>query len=128
MASTSSSTVYVGNLAAHLDESALAEAFAPFGDIVSVSLPTSAPSGSAQRRNKGFGFVTFSSPDDALDALDNMHLNALTGRTIHVKLADKEQPKQASNRAVWTDEEWLKQYGGAESTEQETETKDEAAT
>ncbi len=25
-------------------------------------------------------------------------------------------------------QEWLKQYGGAESTEQETETKDEAAT
>ena len=30
--------------------------------------------------NRGFGFVTFSQNSDALEAIDNMHLNELNGR------------------------------------------------
>lgn len=32
------------------------------------------------QRHRGFGFVTFSQNEDALDAIDNMHLNELDGR------------------------------------------------
>lgn len=107
MSSTSaSSTIYVGNLPPQVDESSLASFFSPFGDILSISVPsTSAPGG---KRNKGFGFITFSSPDDALDALDNMNLNAIQGRTINVNLADPnkvaKEGKGSADRAVWDDE------------------------
>ncbi|SJX63471.1 related to ribonucleoprotein [Sporisorium reilianum f. sp. reilianum] len=112
---TASSTIYVGNLPPHLDETSLASHFAPFGDIVSISVPaTSTPAG---KRNKGFGFITFSTPDDALDALDNMNLNAINGRTLSVSLADPNKLKQQAGgaggrpgRAVWDDEEWLKEH------------------
>ncbi|KIS68661.1 uncharacterized protein UMAG_10982 [Mycosarcoma maydis] len=116
--STSSATVYVGNIPAQLDETSLSSYFAPFGDIVSVSVPfTSTPTG---RRNKGFGFVTFSSTDDALDAIDNMHLNAIRGRTVEVNLADAAKVKQGvaggatQARAVWDDEEWMKRHAANE--------------
>lgn len=106
MSVASSKTIYVGNLPPQLDESSLAAYFTPFGDILSVSVPsTTTPSG---RRNKGFGFITFSTEDDALDALDNMNLNAIGGRTIHVNLADPSKVKDAgagrSGRAVWDSE------------------------
>ncbi|KAJ1018920.1 hypothetical protein NDA16_004723 [Ustilago loliicola] len=110
MSTTGSSTIYVGNLPANLDESALSSYFLPFGDIISVSVPsTNTPSG---KRNKGFGFITFSNPDEALDALDNMNLNAISGRTINVNLADPNKVKDASTgggrnrqaRAVWDSE------------------------
>ncbi|CDR88450.1 related to ribonucleoprotein [Sporisorium scitamineum] len=114
MPTSNSSTIYIGNIPPHLDESTLATHFAPFGDIVSISVPfTSTPAG---KRNKGFGFITFSAPDDALDALDNMNLNAINGRTINVNLADPNKIKQQAagsgraGRAVWDDEEWLKQH------------------
>ncbi|TKY84809.1 hypothetical protein EX895_005889 [Sporisorium graminicola] len=116
MSTASSSTIYVGNLPAHLDESSLASHFAVFGDIVSVSVPST--STAAGKRNKGFGFITFATPDDALDALDNMNLNAIGGRTISVNLADPNKLRQVgadgggarSGRAVWDDEAWLKQH------------------
>ncbi len=61
---SASSTIYIGNLPSHLDESSLSSYFHPFGDIVSISVPSTAtPTG---KRNKGFGFITFSTPDDAL--------------------------------------------------------------
>lgn len=111
---TPSSTIYVGNIPSHLDESSLSAHFAPFGDIVSVSVPSTTTA--AGRRNKGFAFITFSSQDDALDALDNMNLNAIAGRTIQVRIADPTKAKEAASgarpggRAVWDDEEWLKRY------------------
>lgn len=113
MSIASSTTIYVGNLPSQLDEASLAAHFAPFGDIISISVPTSgAPSAGGQRRNKGFGFITFSSEDDAADALDNMNLNAIQGRTIYVNLADPSKVKEGGaggggggrNRAVWDDE------------------------
>ncbi len=38
-------------------------------------------------KHKGFGFVTFSSPADAQDAIDNMDLNELKGKVLRVNLA-----------------------------------------
>ncbi|KAJ9479703.1 RRM domain-containing protein [Pseudozyma hubeiensis] len=114
----SSSTIYVGNIPPSLDESSLSTYFAPFGDIISISVPaTTTPLG---RRNKGFGFITFSHPDEALDAIDNMNLNAIKGRTIQVNLTDASKVKEPSKgRAVWDDEAWLKQHA-SEATEPET--------
>ena len=120
MSIASSTTIYVGNLPPHLDESSLAAHFAPFGDIISISVPV-APSTNGPRRNKGFGFITFSSEDDAADALDNMHLNAIQGRTINVNLADPNKVKEGGGRrggrAVWDDEVSTTSEGGIVSIE-----------
>jgi hypothetical protein len=85
--------------------------------------------------------VTFSKPEEAEDAIDNMHLNELAGvrqpqrphtllssltpcsqRIINVNLA--RAPKAAignGNRPVWEDEEWIKEHAapleGAEADE-----------
>lgn len=119
-----SSTIYIGNLPSHLDESSLSSYFHPFGDIVSISVPsTSTPAG---KRNKGFGFITFSTPDDALDALDNMHLNAIEGRTLHVNVADPSKVKEGgggarTGRAVWDDEVSSVARDSARDGEQDTD-------
>lgn len=38
-------------------------------------------------KHRGFAFVTFGSPEDAQDAIDNMDLNELQGRVLKVNLA-----------------------------------------
>jgi peptidyl-prolyl isomerase E (cyclophilin E) len=38
-------------------------------------------------KHRGFAFVTFSSPADAQDAIDNMDLNEMKGKVLRVNLA-----------------------------------------
>jgi peptidyl-prolyl isomerase E (cyclophilin E) len=38
-------------------------------------------------KHRGFAFVTFSSAEDAQDAIDNMDMNELSGRVLKVSLA-----------------------------------------
>ena len=75
------------------------------GDIIEVQLPSATvnpnqPSGTGIRdfmlvvpqiltdaKHRGFGFITYASPADAQDAMDNMDLNELRGKVIKVNLA-----------------------------------------
>jgi peptidyl-prolyl isomerase E (cyclophilin E) len=41
----------------------------------------------SEPKHRGYGFVTFGSPADALDAIDNMDMNELKGRVLNVNLA-----------------------------------------
>ncbi|CCF51934.1 hypothetical protein NDA11_003841 [Ustilago hordei] len=134
MSNSGSPTIYVGNLPSNLDEVTLSSYFLPFGDIISISVPcTTTPAG---KRNKGFGFITFSNPEEALDALDNMDLNSINGRTINVNLADPNKVKDAPGgggmggrgRAVWDSEEWLKQHAANEENTAEATTQEEQQT
>ncbi|KAJ1026078.1 hypothetical protein NDA18_003738 [Ustilago nuda] len=131
MSHSGSPTIYVGNLPSNLEEVTLSSYFLPFGDIISISVPcTSTPAG---KRNKGFGFITFSNPEEALDALDNMNLNSINGRTINVNLADPNKVKDAGGmggrgRAVWDSEEWLKQHAANEENTAEATTQEEQQT
>ncbi len=68
--------------------------------------------------HKGFAFLTFNSADAALDAIDNMHRNTLpgpsnAGRPLKVNLAKAPKPsaKGGANKAIWDDEEWIKEHG-----------------
>ena len=84
-----------------------------------------------EEKHKGYGFVTFSSPADAQDAIDNMDLNELRGKVLRVNLArpTKIPLQPQGNKAstcrsnicidlcsdsvmllVWESEEWLKRY------------------
>ncbi|BGP56468.1 hypothetical protein JCM8202v2_004088 [Rhodotorula sphaerocarpa] len=90
-------------------------AFIPFGDILDISLPSDpARKGS----HRGFAFITFSSPDAALDACDNMHRNCLptaTNRGKILKVNKAKPPKgagtQGSNKPIWASEEWIAEHG-----------------
>jgi peptidyl-prolyl isomerase E (cyclophilin E) len=68
--------------------------------------------------HKGFAFLTFNSAESALDAIDNMHRNTLpgpsnVGRPLKVNLAKAPKPsaKGGNNKAIWDDEEWIKEHG-----------------
>ncbi|KDQ60783.1 hypothetical protein JAAARDRAFT_190929 [Jaapia argillacea MUCL 33604] len=109
----SKKTVFVGGIGDDVDEGALVEAFTPFGDIIEVQLPPVATNQHQQSeaKHRGFAFVTYSAPEDAQDAIDNMDLNELRGRVIRVNLARPSKgPMQPGNRAIWESEEWLKQH------------------
>ncbi|PWZ00187.1 hypothetical protein BCV70DRAFT_148666, partial [Testicularia cyperi] len=112
-AGSSQKTVYVGGLPPSIDEAGLLTVFSPFGEIIQVSVPRE-----KDGRNKGFGFLTFSSHDDALDAVDNMHLNALASRTLTVTIARPDKfgshasssGPRSRNQAIWHSDEWLRQH------------------
>lgn len=55
----------------------------------------------AETKHRGFAFVTYASPADAQDAIDNMDLNELNGRVLRVNLARplKGPTQAAGNRA-----------------------------
>ncbi|EGN95945.1 hypothetical protein SERLA73DRAFT_185386 [Serpula lacrymans var. lacrymans S7.3] len=108
-------TVFIGGIGDDVDESVIYESFSTFGDILEVQLPSAAtnPSLQAEAKHRGFAFVTYSSPADAQDAIDNMDLNELRGRVLKVNLArPMKGPVQpgGGSRAIWESEEWLQQY------------------
>jgi len=107
-------TIFIGGLSDEVDEAVLIETFATFGDVIEVQIPpaTTDPNKQADGKHKGFGFVTFSSPADAQDAIDNMELNELKGKVLRVNLARpmKAPTQGAGNKAIWESEDWLKQY------------------
>ncbi|TFK55052.1 RNA-binding domain-containing protein [Heliocybe sulcata] len=106
-------TVFVGGLGDDVDEAVLLETFTTFGDVIEVQIPPAATNQYQQTeaKHRGFGFVTYSSPEDAQDAIDNMDLNELRGRVLKVNLARPIKGiQQPNNRAIWETEEWLKQY------------------
>ncbi|KAG8217532.1 RNA-binding domain-containing protein [Butyriboletus roseoflavus] len=108
-------TVFIGGIGDDVDETIIYECFSTFGDIVEVQLPPAATNTTSETdpKHRGFAFVTYASPADAQDAIDNMDLNELRGRILKVNIA---RPIKAAiqpgagNRAIWESEEWLRQY------------------
>jgi len=86
--------LYVGGLDEQVDERVLEGVFRPFGDLAQVVLPKESSTG----KHRGFGFVEFSDPGDAQEAMDNCDDGQLFGRTLKVKLA---QPHAIQSQAVW---------------------------
>lgn len=70
--------LYVGGLAETVTEAMLHAAFLPFGDIKDVSIPLDHASGT----HRGFGFVEFELPEDAADAVDNMHNGGASNKQL----------------------------------------------
>ena len=98
--------LYVGGLPEEVTEDLLKAAFEPFGEVVEVDIPQDFQT----QGHRGFGFVQMETTEDAAAALDNMHESEIYGRTIRVRPA---QPrKQNANRAIWTEDSWLKEHSG----------------
>ena len=74
---------FVGGLAWATDSESLQLAFASYGDVVDSKVITDRETG----RSRGFGFVTFSTEQSMLEAIENMNGKELDGRNITVNQA-----------------------------------------
>ncbi|KXS20671.1 RNA-binding domain-containing protein [Gonapodya prolifera JEL478] len=82
-----SATCFVGNLSWNVDEDTLRQEFEGIGTILSVKLLTDKMTG----KPKGLGFVDFSSPAEAAEAVSKLNGHEIDGRAIRVDIA---QPRE----------------------------------
>ncbi|XP_076816207.1 putative RNA-binding protein RbpB isoform X4 [Clavelina lepadiformis] len=76
--------VFVGNLSYDATEDELYEIFGNCGKVEDVAIITDRDTG----RARGFGFVTFSSPDEAEAAIKRLHQTDFKGRDLTVREAE----------------------------------------
>lgn len=72
--------LFVGGLNWETTDMDLRDAFNEYGDVVDATVITDRYSG----RSRGFGFVSFASPDGAEEAKQEMNGATLDGRTLRV--------------------------------------------
>ena len=75
-----SNKLFVGGLSWDTGDDGLRSAFEPFGEVREAKVITDRDTG----RSRGFGFVTYTNPDDAREALESMNGAMLDGRTLRV--------------------------------------------
>lgn len=80
--------LYVGSLNFALTESDIREVFQPFGPVEIVDLHKDVVTG----KSKGYAFVQFKEPKDAVTALEKMNNFPLAGREIRVTLVSDRGP------------------------------------
>ncbi len=81
-------SIYVGGLAYDSKEDVVKSAFLEYGEVVSVKIVYDRGSG----ESRGFGFVTFTNPRAALNAIREMNGNQIAGRTVRVNEVRKNRP------------------------------------
>ncbi|XP_061122742.1 polyadenylate-binding protein 1-like [Syngnathus typhle] len=81
--------LYVKNLDDSIDDESLRKEFAPFGAITSVKVMREG------KRSKGFGFVCFSSSEEASKALAEMNGRIVATKPLYVALAQRKEERQA---------------------------------
>ncbi|KAI7548963.1 hypothetical protein KC343_g13614 [Hortaea werneckii] len=109
-------TVFVGGLDNQVTTQTLHDAFIPFGEIVDVSLPKPELQSSTDP-HRGFGYVEFSLPEDAREAIDNMDASEIFGRVIKVNQAKPQKDHNeglGSKTAVWEQEGYAAKYNTVE--------------
>ncbi|KAI5478962.1 RNA splicing factor Pad-1 [Pseudohyphozyma bogoriensis] len=90
---TQATGLYVGSLNFALTESDVRQVFQPFGDVDVVDLQKDPVTG----KSKGYAFVQFKDPKDAMQALEKMNNFPLAGREIKVGLVS-ERPAASFQR------------------------------
>jgi len=88
--------IYVGNLAYGVTEDELRDAFAPYGEISSVSVITDKFTG----QSKGFGFVEMPNNGEADAAIKGLNEFSLKGRNMKVNQARPRTDRPARGGAV----------------------------
>merc|ERR1719284_2375261 len=81
--------LYVKNLDDTIDDERLRKEFAPYGTI------TSAQVMNEEGRSKGFGFVCFSSPEEATKAVTEMNGRIIVAKPLYVALAQRKEDRKA---------------------------------
>jgi len=85
MAGTSSVKLFVGGLSWGTDDRALRQRFEEFGTVEDAVVIRDRDTG----RSRGFGFVTYSSNEEAENAITNLNDQEFDGRTIKVDRASE---------------------------------------
>jgi len=81
--------LYVKNLDDTIDDERLRTEFAPFGTITSAKVMCE------EGRSKGFGFVCFSSPEEATKAVTEMNGRIIVSKPLYVALAQRKEDRKA---------------------------------
>lgn len=89
-----SKKVYVGNLNYATTEDALKNAFAPFGEVLSVVVIKDHFTG----QSKGFGFVEMAEEQAADAAIAQMNGKEFEGRRVRVNVAEERPRRPRFNR------------------------------
>ena len=82
--------MYVKNLEDTVDDDRLREEFSRFGKITSAKVMVDDSS-----HSKGFGFVCFSSPEEASKAITEMNGYTIVSKPLYVALAMRKEERRA---------------------------------
>jgi RNA recognition motif-containing protein len=81
--------IFVGNLSYNTNDDSLRDAFASFGSVTEAKVILDRESG----KSRGFGFVEFSTSDEADKAIADMDGQELDGRALTVNVAQERKPR-----------------------------------
>lgn len=87
--------VYVKNLPESFDDDQLREFFAPFGNITSHKVMRN-----TDGTSRGFGFVCFSTPEEATRAINENNGRMLDGKPLYLALAQKKEQRRMMIQAI----------------------------
>ncbi|HEX5131664.1 MAG TPA: RNA-binding protein [Candidatus Krumholzibacteria bacterium] len=82
-----SKKLFVGSLSWNTTDEGLRRAFEKFGEVLEAKVIKDRETD----RSRGFGFVSFANPKDAMDAMQGMDGQELDGRTIKVNEAQERE-------------------------------------
>jgi len=99
--------LFVKNLDDALDDDQLREHFAEYGTITSARIMREPATGTS----RGFGFVCFSSPEEAAKAVTEMNNKLVLGKPIFVALAQRKEVRRAQLEAQHAQRRTTAPYG-----------------
>jgi polyadenylate-binding protein len=88
--------LYVKNLSDEIDDDRLKNEFSKFGQITCARVMTD---NQQPAKTRGFGFVCFSSPEEATKAVTEMNGHMLDGKPLYVALAQRKEVRRAQLEA-----------------------------
>ncbi|GAV52498.1 hypothetical protein ZYGR_0AG04890 [Zygosaccharomyces rouxii] len=82
--------LFIKNLDDSIDDERLREEFSPFGTITSVKVMTT-----ENGKSKGFGFVCFSTPEEATKAITEKNQQIVAGKPLYVAIAQRKDVRRS---------------------------------
>jgi len=100
--------VYVKNLPDTVDKTRLAQEFSKFGTITSAVVMLDATT----NKSRGFGFVCFTTPEEAAQAISQMNGAILDGKPLYVALHQRKEVRKALLEAQFARQKYPPMYPG----------------